>query len=129
MFGGYSYMNSDILSGPTTAFPGNDLPNTPMQTGNLWTTYDVTEQWTIGGGGNWLGHRYGDLAQQANIPGYVVWNAMASYRINDDFKIQVNLNNIFDKYYYDAAYYTSASENHVIPGPGRTVLLTNSVDF
>ena len=129
IFAGYTYLDAKTTSSGTAADVGEFLQNTARNAANLWTTYDVTDQFTIGGGGNWLGHRYGDFAQQANIPGYVVWNAMASYKINDDFKVQLNLNNIFDKYYYDAAYYTSASENHIIPGPGRTVLLTTSVDF
>jgi len=129
IFAGYTYLDAKTVSSGTAADIGQFLQNTARNSGNLWTTYELTDEFTIGGGGNWLGHRYADLAQQANIPGYVVWNAMASYKIDKDVSIQLNLNNIFDKYYYDAAYYTSASENHILPGPGRTVLLTTRVDF
>ena len=75
------------------------------------------------------GHRYADFAQQANIPGYVNFNLMSSYKVTDEITLQVNINNLFDKYYYDAAYYTSASENHVIPGAGRTAIFSTSFKF
>jgi len=32
--------------------------------------------------------------------------------------------NLLNKYYYLSPYYTSASENHVLPGPGRSGSLT-----
>ena len=129
IFAGYTYLDAKTVAAGTPADVGKFLQNTARNSMNLWTTYDLTEDWTIGGGGNWLGHRFADFAEQANLPGYVVWNAMASYKINSDVSVQLNVNNLFDKTYYDAAYYTSASENHVIPGPGRTVLLSTKLDF
>ena len=54
---------------------------------------------------------------------------MTSYKISPRLKLQLNVINLFDKYYYDNVYYTSASENHVIPGAGRTVKLTFRASF
>ncbi len=54
---------------------------------------------------------------------------MTSYRVNDTLKLQLNVINLFDALYYDNVYYTSASENHVIPGAGRTVKLTVRATF
>jgi outer membrane receptor protein involved in Fe transport len=39
------------------------------------------------------------------------------------------VNNITNKFYYENSYYTSASENHVIPGAGRTARLTIRTTF
>jgi outer membrane receptor protein involved in Fe transport len=54
---------------------------------------------------------------------------MTSYRINPRFKLQLNAINLFDKLYYDGLYYTSAAENHVVPGAGRTVKLAVQAAF
>ncbi|MGH8205794.1 MAG: hypothetical protein ACRETK_03370, partial [Steroidobacteraceae bacterium] len=61
--------------------------------------------------------------------GYVVWNAMASYIVTPNLKLQLNGFNLFNRIYYDALYYTSASENHAIPSPGRSVSLTARMSF
>jgi len=63
------------------------------------------------------------------LPGYVVFNAMTAYQLTDNISLQVNATNLFDKTYYDAAYYTSAAENHVIPGAGRTVIFSTAFTF
>ena len=47
---------------------------------------------------------------------------MASYRISKSWYLQLNGFNLRIKLYYESAYYTSASENHVIPGPGAARL-------
>jgi catecholate siderophore receptor len=129
VFAGYTYLDAKTTASGTAADVGKFLPNTARNALNLWSTYELTDDWTVGGGGNWLGHRFADMGEQANLPGYVVWNAMVSYKVTKDLSLQLNGNNLFDKLYYDSAYYTSASENHVIPGPGRTILLTTNFDF
>jgi outer membrane receptor protein involved in Fe transport len=37
--------------------------------------------------------------------------------------------NLFNRYYFSAPYYTSVSENHVIPGPGRSATLSLNVNL
>jgi outer membrane receptor protein involved in Fe transport len=54
----------------------------------------------------------------------VVWNALVSYEASPRLKVQLNAYNLFNKVYYDGLYYTSAAENHAIPGAGRSVALT-----
>ena len=67
--------------------------------------------------------------ETATIPGYVVWNAMASYKLSKDVSLQLNGFNLFNRLYYDNAYYTSAAENHVIPGAGRSAKLSIRATF
>jgi catecholate siderophore receptor len=129
IYAGYTYLDAKTISSGTQADVGMFLQNVARNSGSFFTEYDLTEDWEIGGGANWLGHRYADFAQQANLPGYVVFNAMTSYKLTDNVKLQVNALNLFDKLYYDAAYYTSAAENHVIPGAGRTVIFSTSFKF
>jgi catecholate siderophore receptor len=76
-----------------------------------------------------MGQRYADTYNTATVPGYVVMNAMLSYRVNQHLELQVNLNNIADKLYYNGIYYTEPDENHAVPGAGRTLLLTAKMRF
>jgi catecholate siderophore receptor len=51
---GYTYLDSKILSSfdVQTGVPieGNRIPNVPENTASLWTAYDITPQWQVGGG-------------------------------------------------------------------------------
>jgi catecholate siderophore receptor len=105
------------------------MPNVAHNGLNLWTEYYLPFGIEIGGGGNWLGQRFADSGETARLPGYVVWNAMLSYKVAHNVTLQLNGLNLFNRYYYAAPYYTSAAENHVIPGPGRSGTLSISVDL
>jgi catecholate siderophore receptor len=126
---GYTYLDGKTLSSGTAAYVGRAMPNVARNALNLWTEYELTDAWEVGVGGNWLGARYADSAQTAAIPGYVVWNAMASYKLSHTVSLQLNVFNLANKLYYDSAYYTSAAENHVIPGVARTARLTIRAAF
>jgi len=121
---GYTYLDGRTIESGTAAYVGQALPNTARNAINLWTEYELTDAFEVGVGGNWLDHRFADYGESANIPGYVVWNAMASYRINKSWYLQLNSFNLTNKLYYENAYYTSVSENHIIPGAGRSARLS-----
>lgn len=124
IFSGYTYLNGRTLASGTAADVGKLMPNAAHHSLNLWTEYQLSKDWEIGGGGNWLSYRYADSAQTAYIPGHVVWNAMVSYDASPSLNLQLNAHNIFNRLYYDGSYYNSVTENHVIPGAGRSVTLT-----
>ncbi len=129
IFAGYTYLDAITVESGTANQVGKFIPNAARHSANLWAVYDINDDWKVGGGGNWLGRRYADLANTTSIPAYVVLNAMLSYRINDNVTAQLNAANLLDKKYYDNPYYTSAAENHVLPGAGRTVKLTTTFQF
>ena len=129
IYAGYTYLDPKTTSSGTAAYVGKVLQNVARNSGNVFTEYDLTDKWMIGGGADWVGHRFADFGETANLPGYVIFNAVASYQLTDNVKLQVNVTNLFDKTYYDAAYYTSAAENHVVPGAGRTAIFSTSFAF
>jgi catecholate siderophore receptor len=126
---GYAYLDSKTIASGTAAYVGKELANTARHSLNLWNEYEFSNAFEAGLGVNWLGHRFDDFANTASLPGYVVWNAMASYKINDSISVQLNGMNLFNRFYLANAYYTSASENHVIPGAGRSGRLSIRVQF
>jgi len=121
---GYTYLDGRTLASGTAADVGKALPNVARDEINLWTEYELSRRWELGVGGNWFAHRYADGAEMAYLPGYTVLNAMASYRPTQSVTLQLNAFNLLNKLYYLSPYYTSAAENHVLPGPGRSASLT-----
>lgn len=89
-----------------------------------WAVYELDGGWKLGTGLNYLDRRVADLAGTTIVPAYLTWDAMLSYRISDHLSAQLNAYNLTNALYYTASYFTSPIENHVVPGPGRTVTLT-----
>ena len=135
---GYTYLDG-VTSGtmgrtlPVVTYTDALIPNLARNAANLWAEYDIAKRWEVGLGFNYLDRRAGNIVPAgtppAIVPSYVVWNAMTSFKLNDRLKLQVNAINLFNKLYYDNVYYTSSSENHVIPGAGRTVRFTIRASF
>jgi catecholate siderophore receptor len=101
---------------------GKIAPNTPHDAVNVWSVLEPTESFTVGGGLTAVSHRFADEDNTAGVPGYVVFNAMTSYQVNEHLKLQLNLNNVADKLYFTGLYYTGTDENHTLPSAGRTLI-------
>jgi catecholate siderophore receptor len=124
VFGGYVYMRGKVISGPSTAFVGNTLPNTPDQSASLWTTYDLPANCTVGTGGVFVDQRYSLVNELNSSPGYWTQSAMVRYQINKDVDIQLNVSNLWDKHYIDLV-----GAHQAVPGAGRTIIFTTTVKF
>jgi catecholate siderophore receptor len=126
----YSHLNDKITADSSDPLSvGRFAPNTPHDGFNLWTTVEPTSSWVIGGGLTAVSHRYADTENTAGVPQYVVFNAMTSYKVNEHFTLQLNLNNVADKLYFTGIYYTGVQENHTLPSAGRTLIGTAAYRF
>ena len=126
---GYTHLISKTLKSTDPTQVGQPLQNTAPNQANLWTVYRLTPVIKVGGGINYLDRRPADVANSSFTPSYVTLDAMASLRVNDHLSLQVNATNLTDKYYFANSYFTKPVENHVLPGPGRTVTFTVAADF
>lgn len=118
---GYDYLSSDttktVAGGPPLGFP---LPFTPHNNLKFWTTYQILPQIEIGGGGEYVGSRYAQTtAPIEKVPDYLTLDVMAKYLINDQMDVQLNVYNLTDKFYYDMMH-----PQFVVPGAGRSAMLT-----
>jgi catecholate siderophore receptor len=134
---GYTYLDGkasgNLGSNPVIPYTDALIPNVARNAANVWVEYQVTDPWEVGVGLNYLDRRVGNIVTPgvtaAVVPSYVVVSAMTSYAINKRLSVQLNLINLANTLYYDNIYYTSASENHVIPGAGRTFKVTLRASF
>jgi catecholate siderophore receptor len=123
IIGGYTYLNATVISSPD-ADVGNRLQNTPRHNIRLWSSYDVMPELTLGGGINYQSNRVPNSFPDSNdyvqrVPGYWTASLLARYKINDLFSVQFNLDNLFDRRYYDGL-----DDNHVEVGEGRSARIT-----
>ncbi|MHA6577737.1 TonB-dependent receptor [Pseudomonas yamanorum] len=134
VFAGYSYLKSELVdpglngrNGVVSAGSnkGNQMPNTPKNTFSLWTTYDVTPKLTIGGGAFYVDEVYGDAGNTVYVPSYTRYDAMASYKLTKNVDLQLNVQNLTDKTYYDKAF----AAHFANQAAGRTAMLTTSFHF
>lgn len=97
---------------------------TPVHSGTVWSTYQVTPKLRLGGGLNFRGKQKPTRAE-FNVPSYVTADLMAEYRFDfDKLVLKANLTNVTNKLYADQLY-----PAHYIPGAGRMFQLTASMKF
>jgi catecholate siderophore receptor len=125
----YTHLDDRISASTDPLAVGKLAPNIPTDSLSLWTTWEPGRAWKIGGGPIYMGHRFADTDNTAGVQAFVVLNAMASYRVNAHLELQLNLDNITNALYYNGVYYTATDENHAVPGPGRTLILTVKVRY
>ncbi|CAG4910770.1 TonB-dependent receptor [Paraburkholderia saeva] len=125
VFGGYTYMNGVVLEA-LDGTAGKTPANTPRNMLTLWTTYDITPQWQVGGGPVYTSARYAANNNYVSVGGYTRWDAMAAYHAKK-YDVQFNLLNFTDKKYYDAL--IPSDGGRAVPGLGRTFLATLNYRF
>ena len=126
------------LTSANPEYAGKTARNTPPYTVNLWSDYQVTSRWTVGGGLEAKGERQavnpsGTAAVPTlngsyypnTAPAYIRWDAMARYELAQ-WTVRVNLKNVFDQLYYDAVY---DNGSFTVPGTRRTLIVTAEYHF
>lgn len=116
---GYSHLKSEIVETTQLDRLGNEVPNTPPNNFTFWSTYDVTAEWTVGGGAFYQDNAYANDTNTLYVPSYWRFDAMTSYKINSKMTLQLNIYNLTDEYYY-AQYYGG----HAVPAAGRYASLS-----
>ncbi len=125
---GYAYMDSEILSSKNALEQGNRLSSTPENSGNLWTVYSLPFGLDVGGGLSWVGNRVVNATDTRHVPGYVTLDAMAAYHVSSHFTLRLNVYNLTDKDYVQDMY-NIGSSGHVVPGAGRSAVLSGEFKF
>jgi catecholate siderophore receptor len=125
VFGGYTYMQSELVKTTLEADEGNHMPGTPRNSFNLWSTYQLIPKLTIGGGATFVDSRFGNEANSVEVPSYWRYDAMASYALTKNVDLQLNVQNLLDKRYYDQVFTT----HYAHMAAGRTALMSANFHF
>ncbi|WP_301673784.1 TonB-dependent siderophore receptor [Neisseria blantyrii] len=112
---GYSYLHSQIKTAANSRDDGIFLLM-PKHSANLWTTYQVTPELTVGSGVNAMSGITSSAGMHAG--GYATFDAMAAYRFTPKLKLQINADNIFNRHYYARV---GSANTFNIPGSERSL--------
>lgn len=126
---GYSHLDTEVEEGANVAADGTrNLTYTPGATFTSWTSYTFPFGLTVGGGVRYAGQMHrgtdGAVGTPAFTKSYTVYDAVASYEINEHLVLRLNAYNLFDKDYVAAI---NKSGYRYTPGAPRSVLF--SADF
>jgi catecholate siderophore receptor len=115
--GGYAYQDAFISSATTAARAGAQVAQVPHHTFSLWNNYRFHPRWSVGLG---LTHRSDMFAAIDNtviLPGYTRADAAVFFSINERWRLQANVENLFDRKYY----LNADNNNNISPGAPRAV--------
>jgi iron complex outermembrane receptor protein len=133
----YAFNHTEVLKADLAAEQGQQLANAPRHSGGLWAKYTFLTPGLRGlglaAGGNYVSRRRfenqvasldGGAPYWAYWPGYAVADVALFYTVNR-FNFHVNVNNLFDKYYFVGGYdFFRAS-----PGAPRNYMTTLGYSF
>jgi len=129
----YAYLDSRVVN--SKFYPGAigyPLANVPKNTFDFWSTYRLPRRFELGAGTNYESSRNASSTVPLDpttlavkqVPGYWVFNAMASRSIGEHVDVQVNVYNLANRYYYDELH-----PGHIVLGPGRSALFDVKFKF
>ncbi|MEB0031048.1 catecholate siderophore receptor Fiu [Undibacterium sp. RTI2.1] len=128
---GYTKMDTKVESGKITTASGiNNLAYTPKQAFTAWTSYELPFGVKLGGGARFVDSLLrgtdGAVGTPAYTNSYWVVDAMASYAINKNIDLQLNMYNLGDKAYVAAI---NKSGYRYTPGTPRSATLMANIKF
>ncbi|MEP7271399.1 MAG: TonB-dependent siderophore receptor [Acidobacteriota bacterium] len=123
VFAAYTFMDSKVIDSNLATEVGKALINTPRNSFNIWNIYSVGKL-TLGGGPRFVGKRYGNNINTRFVDNYWTLDAMVSYPVAKQLDLRLNLYNLNNAYYFDRL-----GGGHLIPGAGRSVMLSTSFHF
>jgi len=103
---GYAYTTTEFLRASAAQEGESINPLTPRHNANLWTKYRfLGGDWDgleLGGGMRAVGDfSAGSGAARVDAPGYATVALMARYALNKHTSVALNVDNLFDKKYYE----------------------------
>ncbi len=128
MMGGYAYQDAK-LANATNAFDktlnGATLAMVPEHTFSLWNRYDLDSQWAAGLGLSYRDSIYASVNNLVSLPAYTRVDVALFYKLNKNYKLQANVENLLNKAYYASAH----SNDNITPGSPRAVRVTLHASF
>ena len=141
VYANYTYLDSEVLQGASNFEQSNGRDYTkgdpllvvPKHSASLWTTYDWNG-WQFGYGATYSGEYYLSQHNATNVngplakaPSYWVHRAMVAYNVSHELRLQLNVNNLFDKDYFTRI--RTATSGWATPGDARQVVLSATYAF
>lgn len=124
--GGYAYQDAELTADQSaTVKAGARVAQVPRHTFSLWNRYDVNAQLGAALGVVYRDSIFGSTSNTVELPSYTRIDGALYYNIGNAYRLQLNIENMFDKKYYAAAH----GDNNLMPGAPRSYKLTLNAKF
>ncbi len=97
--GGYAYQNAFITSATTAAIAGKQVGQVPHNTFSLWNKYQFTSKLGAGLGIISRSKMFAAVDNTVTLPGYARVDGAVFYSFNEHWRLQANVENLFNKRY------------------------------
>jgi catecholate siderophore receptor len=115
---GYAYTDARVNSDTsTTILPGNRIQLVPYHQFSWWNKYQFTSVWAASLGVIYFSDSFASSDDTVVLPGYVRFDAGVFATIDEHWKAQLNVENLFNTGYWA----TADGNNNISPGQGRTI--------
>ncbi|WP_408169349.1 TonB-dependent receptor [Herbaspirillum rhizosphaerae] len=92
---------TENVGGVAVSRAGKRPTNTPMRVANLWLDYAFMPGWNAGLDARAVSSVYGNTANTLSAPGYAIFGASLSYKIQSVATVTARVKNLTDKVYAD----------------------------
>jgi catecholate siderophore receptor len=117
---GYAYTDARVASATSaTILPGNRIQLVPLHQFSWWNKYQITPVWAASLGVIYFSDSFASSDDTVYLPGFVRVDAGIFATIDETWKAQLNVENLFNKGYWASA----DGNNNLSPGQGRTIRL------
>jgi catecholate siderophore receptor len=123
--GGYAYQDAFVTSATTAARAGAQVGQVPRHTFSLWNRYEFHPRLAAGLGVLYRSDMFAAIDNTVTLSGYTRADAAAYVRLTDRVRLQVNVENLFDKRYSINA----DSNTNISPGFPRTLRVGLTTTF
>jgi catecholate siderophore receptor len=125
VMGGYAWQDAKLLAANGKQAAGATVPQVPTHTLSLWNRYDFTPEFGAGAGLVYRDSIFASTSNAVTVPSFTRVDAALFYKLGKDYRLQLNVENLFDKRYWASA----NSDSNITPGSPRAVRLTLAAKF
>ena len=123
---GYAYTDARIVNDlSATVVAGNVVQLVPLHQFSFWNKYQFTSIWAASVGVIYFSDSFASSDDTVKLPGFVRIDAAVYLKINEQWKAQLNVENVFNKGYWASA----DGNNNISPGAPRTFRLSATARF
>jgi catecholate siderophore receptor len=122
----YAYTDARITSATsTTIVAGNRVQLVPYNQFAWWNKYQINPTWGAALGVIYFSDSFASSDDTVSLPGFVRFDTAVYLKINESWKAQFNVENIFNKGYWASA----DGNNNISPGQARAFRVSARATF
>ena len=129
VIGAYAYIDAEVTKGDASIPEGSDLLGIARNSGSLMAVHEFQNGnlrgSDIGAAVSYVGERSGQAGSTFTLPSYSTLDLLAHYKASEEITVGLNLNNLFNRKYYERAY----NSVWVMPGEPRNLSVSLTLNL